>query len=185
MFALSVTEPTKSQIAQLTNSDEQTICKPHDSITVVYVKLNADADTMPGPEKSRLVRSLSAHLSLKPDHISMSTRPIDLVDSSHALVSGNGDMLPSEDSLSTLSWIVGCGAVKSRHMDILEKLESTAKDGTLGRLLATPVSGWQVQSNQPRTVSKRRLKRQLVTATPTPATVTVGKSLLLCHLFVM
>lgn len=174
MFAVTVTEPTKYELAQPVNIDEPTVCKSHDSITVVYVRLNADTDSMMPAEKVRLIEDLTAHLSLKADHISVS-KPSDLLDPTHALVSGNGDISSSGDSLSAVSWLVGCGAVKTHHMDILEKLESTAKDGSMGKVLKTGVSGWQVQSNQPKVLPKRRLKRQvLVTATPTPF---IGKSL--------
>ena len=173
MFAVTVLEPTKYQLAQPVNTDEQTICKAHDSITVVYVKLNADVDSLPAIQKANLVNSMSSHLALKPNHISMLAKPTDLVDSSRALVSGGGDVLPSDDSLSVLSWIVGCGMVKSHHMAILEKLESTAKDGSMGKALQTAVSGWQVQSNQPKVLTKRRLKRNVkVTATPVPSVPT-------------
>lgn len=175
MFAVTVTEATKSHIAQPTSIDEQITCKPHDSITVAYVKLNSDTDAMTALKKAELMLSLASHLSLKPNHISMSTNPTDLVDTSLALVSGTGDVPMVDSRLSALSWIVGCGAVKTHHMDILEKLESTAKDGSLSRSLSAPVSGWQVQSNQPKVKSKRRLRRQLVTATPSPSSSTESK----------
>ena len=168
MFAVTVTDPSRSQVAQPVASVEEIVCKPHDSITVVYVKLNTDTDSLSGSDRSRLVRSISEHLSLQPHHISLSSRPTDLLESSAALISGAGDVPTADDSLSVLSWIVGCGPVKSHHMDILEKVESSAKDGSMSRLLDTAVSGWQVQNNQPKVMSKRRLKRALVTATPTP-----------------
>lgn len=168
MFAITVSEPTKSQVARPLSFTEEIVCKPHDSITVAYVKLNTDTDSLPGEGRSRLVRSISQHLKLHSSHISVSSRPKDLLDSNVALVSGAGDTAASDDGLSVLSWIVGCGAVKSHHMDILEKVESSAKDGSMSKLLGTPVSGWQVQSNQPKLISKRRLKRGIVTATPSP-----------------
>lgn len=169
MFAISVVEPTKSQVAQPVDSFTEIICKPQDSITVVYVKLNADTDALSADKRSRLVRDLSAYLSLQPNHVFMAGKPKDLAESSAALVSGNGDMAPA-DVLSTLGWIAGCGAVKSNHMDILEKLETSAKTGEMSKVLGIPVSGWQVQSNQPKVLSKRRLRRNvLVTATPSPS----------------
>lgn len=168
MFAVTVTDPSRSQVAQPVASTEEIVCKPHDSITLVYVKLNGDADSMSGHQRSKLVRGISEHLSLQPQHISLSSRPTDLLESTAALVSGAGDMPTADDSLSVLSWIVGCGPVMAHHMDILEKVESSAKDGSMSKLLETPVSGWQVQNNQPKVISKRRLKRAFVTATPNP-----------------
>lgn len=170
MFAVSVSDSQTSQVSQPIHSDEQTLCKPHESVTVVYVKLNAH--DLPAPAKSLLIHGVSDFLSLKPHHISVGTQSADVVDSSLALVSGPGDSaLPADPSLmSTLSWVVGCGAVKSHHMDILEQLESSAKNGDLSQRLDVPVSGWQVQSNQPKFIKNRRLKRNVrATNTPVPA----------------
>lgn len=140
--------------------------------------MNADTDTYKPQEKTRLVRSISSRLSLKPDHIALKAQPNNLQDSSSALVAGTGDAALPGAVVSTLSWIVGCGAVKSHHMDILEELESAAKNGELGKLLGIPVNGWQVQSEQAKFIRNRRLKRDVrATATPVPGSTeaTPGK----------
>lgn len=177
IFAVTVSESLSNQVAQPTNSDEQILCKPHESVTVVYVKLNKDVQKLPTFDKTHLIQSVSDHLFLKPHLISLTSRPSDLVDSSSALVAGPGDSaLTNADSLSSLSWLVGCGAVKSHHMDILEKLESSAKNGDLSKKLNVPVVGWQVQSNQPKIIKNRRLKRNVrATNTIVPTEPTAGE----------
>ena len=79
---------------------------------------------------------------------------------------------------SLFTWVVGCGTVKSHQMNILEKLETSAKDGSLSKALGHGVSNWHVSIAKPSAPSKRRLKRQVgVTLTPKPTDPT-GESVM-------
>jgi len=158
------------QVAEPLDIQEETICKTQDSTTVVYVTLASVMDDLSSKQKSAILENLSSTLSLKPQHVSLS-QPRDL-DRAAALVTGVGNISPAAEHDVVVSWIAGCGAVKSHHMDILETLETLAK-GALGKRLGCGVSGWLVQSNKPK-VSKRRLRRGLVTATPTPTTESIS-----------
>lgn len=175
VFAVTVADSTKTRVAEPLGSNNELLCKPQESITAVYVKVNADTGKLSPQQRVGLLLGLSKHLSLRSDQMSLAAKPKDLVDSSAALVSGPGDAASSDD-VSVISWVVGCGAVKSHHMDILENLESSAKDGSIGKLLGIPVSSWQVQSNQPKKITTRRLKRDVrATSTPSPEAPSSGK----------
>lgn len=184
VFAVTVTDSTKTRVAEPVGKNDELICKPHESITVVYVKVNTDVGQLLPEKRVQLVSDLSKYLNLKSDHVSLAAQPRDLVDSTAALVSGPGDAATSSNDVSVLSWVVGCGAVKSHHMDILESLESSAKDGSIGKLLGIPTSGWQVQSNQAKMITNRRLKRDVrATSTPSPMSPSPGKALSVIFLY--
>jgi len=168
VFAVTVSPVQTHRVAQpSTSAEEPIICKSSESITVVNVMFNANLNNLGSIRKSALIESLTNHLSLLPQHVSLRHNTADLSQSA-ALVAGPGDDSESEPR-ATFSWVVGCGAVKSSQMDILERLEASAKDGSLGKSLGHGVSGWQVTSNKPKIITNRRLKRSLVSATPSPS----------------
>lgn len=176
LFAITVRSADLRDVAEPTHSSEEpVVCKPQDSLTQVKVTVNADTITLRPHERYNLIRDLSEYLSLKSQHVSLRSQTVeDVADPASALVSGVGDQKKqtshSAETSSVLYWNIGCGIVKSHQMDILEKLETSAKDGSLGRKLGHGVIGWQVViSKGKESLGKRRLKRQVgVTATPSP-----------------
>ena len=171
LFAITVISNSQSIVAQpLQKASTSLLCKPVDSITKVTVAVNTNTDSLSPSEQVRLIREMSAHLSLNENHISLrAEQKEDIPDVSSALVSGLGDQKRRPLQLgSLLYWVVGCGPVKSHQMEILEHLQTSAKDGTLSKRIGHGVSSWQIAIHKPSSLSKRRLKRQVVhTQTPT------------------
>ena len=183
LFALTVTHNALREIAEPSNSDHKpAVCKPEDSVTEVKVVLNSGSiNSLDAQSRSKLIKDFSRYLSLHDSHITLRSENVaDLSESAQALVSGLGDK--KKKNLSELSslftWVVGCGTVKSHQMNILEKLETSAKDGSLSKALGHGVSNWHVSIAKPSAPSKRRLKRQVgVTLTPKPTDPT-GESVM-------
>lgn len=163
---------SQHEVAQpLLSTQSPIVCRPQDSVTWATVAINTDLGRLDPLERVKLVEDLSNHLSLSRDHVSLRAEAKgDMLDSSEALVSGLGDQKRKPAQLGAmLYWVVGCGAVKSHQMEILERLESMAKNGRLSRSIGYGVGAWQVTITKPQSLGKRRLKRQAgVTATPAP-----------------
>ena len=172
LFALTVRDSREDEVArQLHSAESSLLCKPQDSVTRVTVALNTDNNGLIPSQRVRLIEETSKHLSVSKEHLSFrAERQGDMLDQSAALVSGLGDQKRKSSQLgSVLYWVVGCGAVKSHQMEILERLEATAKNGSLGQAIGSGISSWQVTISKPRSAGKRRLKREVVaTQTPTP-----------------
>lgn len=181
LFAVTITHNPLLEIAEPAHSDNKpTTCKPQDSVTEVKVILNSDIKTLDGKSKSKMLEDFSRHLSLHNNQVALRSQKLgDLADLAQALVSGLGDKKKKDPSklTSLFTWIVGCGTVSSHQMSVLEKLETSAKDGTLSQAFRHSVSNWHVSITKPSSPSKRRLKRQVgVTLTPKPTEPT-GKKL--------
>merc|ERR550532_988263 len=67
-----------------------------------------------------------------------------------------------------VQWEVGCGNVYASHMPILQQLESTSHDGSMGRAVGHGIIGWHVTNNKPH--SPHRMKRQ-VNIRPSPSLI--------------
>lgn len=179
MFAVTVMANPLDVVAQPVSLSEQPVaCGPKDSITEVKVFLNTDLEGVAALDKVKLIQTASKSLQVKDEHISLRLeQPYELADPSvSTLVSGLGDSRKNLLSpASFLSWVVGCGAVKSHQMDVLEKLETIAKDGSLSKNLGRGVSSWQVTIKKSPIATNRRLKRQIrATSTPSPTGGTTG-----------
>lgn len=184
LFALTVDAYNLNEVAEPFNSDHTPArCMSSDAVTEVKLILNQNLNDLASREKYKLVEKLGDQLLLTPSHIVLSSkqnadpRAKELPDAASTLISGpgdNGEELLVTDTDNYLSWIVGCGAVKAHQMEILERLEAQARDGSLSRAIGRPIGGWQVTIRKPKLSNGRRLKRN-VRATSTPSPVT-GKS---------
>lgn len=183
MFAITVDVYQLNEVAEPLNSGRTpNQCSKKDSITEVRVILNQDLDGISIKDKYSLIADLGAHLKLSSSHIkfmSGSSKARDIPDTQSTLISAPGDgrrEFFGAQKGSYFSWIVGCGAVKAHQMEVLERLETLAQDGSLGHRLGQGVAGWQVTIRKPEIITNRRLKRQLrATSTPLPSAVTPGK----------
>lgn len=183
LFTITVKIYETKAVAEPSNSDSTPhTCSKKESVTEVRVILNQDLDTTAGLDKYQLVTSLGLHLELKSDHIrfvSGSSKAHDIPDTLSTLITGPADgrkELSGPQTGSYFSWIVGCGAVKAHQMEVLERLEALAQDGSLSDRLGYGVAGWQVTIKKPEIITNRRLKRQYrATSTPVPSAVTPGK----------
>lgn len=171
LFAVTVRSLSQEVVAPSANpTSKPTGCGPHDSTTRAKVVLNSNFSALSSQSKAILIQHLSKHLNLNRDYVSIRAQTSeDLL--MKALVSGLGDYKKNTTTLgSVVYWTVGCGPVKAYQMEILEALQSSAKDGSLSRALDSGVRGWHVDISKPKHPSgKRRLKRAMVTATPSPS----------------
>ena len=142
-------------------------CPPGSSVTMATVIVDVDLGAMMAKEKVDLMRGMCSHLNLPHDVlrvVPVGDKP--MFDSS-ALVAGPGDVKQARYPGAMIQWEVGCGNVHAHHMPILQHVETSSGDGTMGKAIENGIVGWHVTNNRPHTPV--RLKRQVrVQPTPTP-----------------
>ena len=142
-------------------------CPSGSSVTMASIIVDTNLSNLVLQDKIKLLQGLCAHLQMPTEVVRllpMGSRP--LFDSS-ALVAGPGDVKVPSTGGSMVEWEVGCGNVYASHMPILQQLESTSHDGSMGRAVGHGIIGWHVTNNKPH--SPHRMKRQVnIRPTPTP-----------------
>jgi len=149
-------------------------CLPGTAVTTATLVVDADVMRMTGAERSQMLKAIAAHLELPVSGLRLTAASGNTpIDDGSALVAGAGNV-PStstdESRPKTLvQWEVGCGNVFSAHMAVLQRVETTALDGSMASAIGRGVIGWHVANKKP--ASALRLRRQvprvIATATPT------------------
>jgi len=151
-------------------------CLPTSAVTTATVVIDADAGVAGGAERASTVRALARHLDLPVAAVRYLPAGKAPLDDSSALVAGVGDAAVAGRATRrggvVLQWEVGCGNVFAAHMDRLQRVETTAADGTMSAALGRGVIGWHVANKKPTAAgSKRQRQRRAVhrlTPTATP-----------------
>lgn len=166
MFSVSVVEDevhTDSGATPLKQADTNSLqpikCPAGSSITKATVVVDVDMAEMIPQQHVKMMRSLAEHLGMPPQLLRLLPVGDKPVFDSAALVAGPGDAGEQQHSGALMQWEVGCGNVQGAHMPILQKLESTSQDGSMGEAMGQGVLGWHVTNNKP--AAPRRLKRQV------------------------
>ena len=151
------------------NLDDQPIrCLPTSAVTTATVVIDADAEA---DDRASTVRSFARHLNLSVAAVRYLAAGKAQLDDSTALVAGAGDAAGRAGRV-VVQWEVGCGNVFAAHMDRLQRVETTASDGSMSAALGHGVVGWHVANKRPTAAgSKRQRQRRAVhrlspTATP-------------------
>jgi len=149
-------------------------CLPTSAVTTATVVIDADAAV--ARERAATVRAFAGHLDLPVAAVRYLPAGKAPLDDSSALVAGVGDAGVAGRGAPSggvaLQWEVGCGNVFAAHMDRLQRVETTAADGTMTAALGRGVVGWHVANKKPggagskRQRSRRAVHRLSPTATP-------------------
>lgn len=107
-----------------------------------------------------MIKKFARHLNISTGDVSL-LRRYDAELLGESLISGPGNVFSLEAGKGTiLSWGVGCGKVRAKHVKYLEDLGETAKNGTLAKLLNRNIRSWSV-SNVKVIKSKKRKRREI------------------------
>ncbi|XP_036366874.1 uncharacterized protein LOC118767040 [Octopus sinensis] len=159
------------------NSPSVIQCMPQEPETAFTLIVDADLDQLPPHGIVELLKKLEHNLELvsemfKVDPATTGNRPIPPVhavapdtSSSSTLESGPGDTKIAKHPGVLVTWLVGCGRVELRHMNVLQRVESISANGTLSELLGHGVVGWHVTNRQV-TLPEKRVRRAAIMATP-------------------
>ncbi len=134
-------------------------CPSGSSVTMASIIVDTDVGVLRPRDRVSLVEGMERHLKMPPDllHLMpMGNRP--MFDSA-ALVAGPGDTKKPQHSGLILQWNVGCGNVFAEHMPILQLLETTSHDGSMGSAVGHGIVGWHVTNNKPHAAP--RVKRRV------------------------
>ena len=151
-------------------------CLPTSAVTTATVVIDADEDAG-GADRASTVRRFAGHLDLPVAAVRYLPAGKAPLDDSSALVAGVGDAAGKgrESGGVVLQWEVGCGNVFAAHMDRLQRVESTAADGTMSAAVGHGVVGWHVANKKPTTAGTKRPRQrraaQRLSPTATPVVV--------------
>ncbi|XP_062593828.1 dystroglycan 1-like [Saccostrea cucullata] len=165
-----VPPPTKSS-----DGKPQTVrCKREQPETSATIVVDADMMTMPPSDRINLMNMLSDHLNLASDMMKMLPLGDKEVFDKSALVAGQGDSKDLSTPGMMMSWLVGCGSVQKDHMNVLQKVESSAASGKMKQSVGHKIIGWHVINTAIQEKPKRRRRAIMATATvidtPSPPT---------------
>ncbi len=133
-------------------------CVEGSPVTMVTIIVDTDLSMMMPREKIGLMNGMCLHLNIPAELLRMMPVGNKPMFDSSALVAGPGDVKKPAFPGATMQWEVGCGNVNANHMPILQQVESTSHDGTMGRAAGHGIIGWHVTNNRPHT--SHRMKRQ-------------------------
>ncbi|CAD5125901.1 unnamed protein product [Dimorphilus gyrociliatus] len=106
-----------------------------------------------------LIKKLAHHLNISTGDVSLLRRD-DSELLGESLISGPGNVFSLDAGKGTaLSWGVGCGKVRAKHVKYLESLGELAKNGTLAKILGRNIRGWSV--NNVKVVKSKRRRREI------------------------
>jgi len=150
-------------------------CDASSPVTTTTVILDVDITTMSSREKVTVLKALATFLGLPSDIVRLQASENLPMLNSAALVAGPGDTINQKYAGVLVQWEVGCGNVFASYMPVLELLEFTASNGSLGKAIGLDIVGWHI-TNSRTGLEERRLKRRAYlhinpTATPIPSLV--------------
>uniref|UniRef100_V5H8L8 Dystroglycan 1 n=2 Tax=Ixodes ricinus TaxID=34613 RepID=V5H8L8_IXORI len=142
-------------------------CPAGNPVAMATVTVDADANDLRPHERARLLTGLAHFLEVPVAEASMAPMaPDEPAYDNSALMAGAGDSPSRLTAGLRLRWRVGCSSdVEPHHAAALKRLEASAEDGSLARLLGHPVVGWHVSSVQP-TVRRARAHSHYIGGTP-------------------
>ncbi|XP_064632180.1 dystroglycan 1-like [Lineus longissimus] len=155
-------------------------CRSDDPVTMTKIILDADMASLTGNDRAKVFNSIINHLSVSPDFLRLHPLGDEPAYDKSALVAGPGNTQDRQKPGVVLSWQIGCGSVDAENMAILEKVESSARDGSMAKIIGHPIVGWSVTNNRPQSVLLSR-KRRAIQATAAleaspPTKVTGGQT---------
>ncbi|KAK2158029.1 hypothetical protein LSH36_178g01025 [Paralvinella palmiformis] len=134
-------------------------CPQGSSVTMATIMVDTDMSMMRPLERVRMVHGMCHHLGMPMDIVRLMPLGNRPMFDSLALVAGPGDVKRPMYSGAMIQWEVGCGNVFANHMPILQQLENTAHDGSMGHAVGYGIMGWHVTNNKPH--SAKRIKRRV------------------------
>ncbi|EEC19072.1 dystroglycan, putative, partial [Ixodes scapularis] len=142
-------------------------CPAGNPVAMATVTVDADANDLRPHERARLLTGLARFLEVAVAEASMAPMaPDEPAYDNSALMAGAGDSPSRLTAGLRLRWRVGCSSdVEPHHAAALKRLEASAEDGSLARLLGHPVVGWHVSSVQP-AVRRARAHSHYIGGTP-------------------
>ncbi|XP_076363552.1 dystroglycan 1-like [Tachypleus tridentatus] len=125
-------------------------CSQGESVTVAAVFVNSTFDDLSSTQRVELVSKMAsfAGVSINLLKVTPCTKEWKITDKS-AMLAGAGTMTMREKSGVVFQWQVGCsGHISPLHRDRIIDLELVAGNGSLERILGSPVIGWNVVDQQ-------------------------------------
>ena len=140
-------------------------CLTTSAVTTATVVIDAEASAAGGAERATTVRAFARHLDLPASAIRYLAAGKSTLDDSSALVAGVGDAASTRRDCPpscgvALQWEVGCGNVFAAQMDRLQRLETSAGDGTMSAAVGRGVVGWHVANKKPPSLAGSKGQRR-------------------------
>jgi neurexin len=136
-------------------------CRSDDPVTMAKIILDANMASLTGNDRAKILNNIINHLTVSSDFLRLHPLGDEPAYDKSALVAGPGNAQERQKPGVVLSWQIGCGSVDAENMAILEKVESSARDGSMADIIGHPIVGWSVTNNRPQTVQLSRKKRAI------------------------
>lgn len=141
------------------------LCGNRLSPTIVLVAVDTEPSKLSARDRTKLLMAFAAHLGLSNSTrlrllSSATSRSLQL--NLYRLASGPGDVAAMRRSSagSFIAWRVGCGAIPSQQLELLQRMEKSAVTGELHRVIGYPVLHWLVGDDRTRLLMLRRRRRR-------------------------
>ncbi|CAL4108520.1 unnamed protein product [Meganyctiphanes norvegica] len=154
VFSVDVTEMSSTQISRASG------CSNKVDLTLASIVIDKSVAAMDAKTRARTLRAASKFLGVKKLSLTSVVQDLDPLADDDAILTGPGSSSHSgHGGMSQIQWVVGCGGeVSSSQHGTVDRLEATAKDGTLEQAIDLPVLGWTVVQVHAKT---RRVRRQI------------------------
>ncbi|CAL4129925.1 unnamed protein product, partial [Meganyctiphanes norvegica] len=152
VFSVDVTDMSSEEISR------QGGCSNKVDLTVASVVINKSLSAMNAKNRVRTLRAASKLLAVKKLFLTSVMQDLDPLANNAAIMTGPGSSLKSGHmGMSQIDWVVGCrGEVSARQQDTVERLKTTAEDGTLEQAINVPVLGWMIVQVHAKALRVRR-----------------------------
>ncbi|KAG1686777.1 Dystroglycan [Nymphon striatum] len=150
-FDIDVKKPTHENTIPVDGMDTGTLskivkCDEDEPFTYMSIQLDTDMDEQPPHETINLISKISSEMGLPKDFLRMFPLNEDqsLFGHSSLVDGGPGNSRSKRHSNNAIvQWKVGCsGSIHDHHKGSVNQIETTAQDGTLAKILGSPVIGW-------------------------------------------
>ena len=162
-------ETTAVPVKNIKNDEElkPIKCPQGSSVTMATIMVDTDMSILRPRDRVDMMESMCHHLGMPTELVRLQPLGNRPMFDSLALVAGPGDVKRPMYSGAMVQWEVGCGNVFANHMPVLQQLENTAHDGSMGQAVGHGIIGWHVTNNKPQ-AAKRIKRHAYIHATPTP-----------------
>lgn len=157
------------------------LCGNRLSPTIVLVAVDTEPSKLSARERTTLLLAFASHLGLSNATrlrllSSATSRALQL--NLYRLASGPGDVaaMRRASAGSFIAWRVGCGAIPSQQLELLQRMEKSAVTGELHRVIGYPVLHWLVGDDRTRLLMLRRRRRRKRLAAAAAAAAASGNS---------
>ena len=150
-------------------------CKREKPETMATMVISADLPILSAMDRLKLVERFLNHTRMEGHAVKVVPATTEILQDAAALITGSGDVDPwssklgSTSRVTAISWLVGCGKVEPKHLQLLQKLDDDASGGLMKNTLGHSVLGWHVTNSrlQEQQYYLKRKRRQ-IQPTPTP-----------------